>query len=170
MRSASQGKNRWFGASSVVYHKRQKAVSGPGTIRAKAFADLGELLESLRKQHKKVFLLLGNPMSEGFDPHTHIARLTEFKPLRADSYVTLDTEQERLRRSLLQLAAKTRADVVDPFPALCDSDKCRWLSDDGVPIYKDDSHFNPAWGLAHAGFIDKTIQPVRVGSVAKAGP
>lgn len=161
----------WYFLSAGYYYRngRDRIALDSESGRAKAFADLEELLESFRKQHKKVFLLLGNPMSEGFDPHTHIPRLTKFEPLQAHPYVTLDDEQERLRRSLLQVAASAGADVVDPFPALCDSQKCRWVSDDGVPIFKDDSHFNPAWGLAHAGFIDKTIQPVRTRNVAKAG-
>jgi len=158
----------WYFLSDGYYYinGRARISLDSESGRARAFADLRNLLESLRKQHKKVFFLLGNPMSEGFDPHTRIPRLTKFEPLQADTYVTLDDEQEHLRRSLLQVAADAGADVVDPFPALCDSQKCRWVSGDGVPIFKDDSHFNPAWGLGHAGFIDKTIQPVRGGNVA----
>jgi hypothetical protein len=108
-------------------------------------------------------------MSEGFNPHTHIPRLTKFEPLQAHPYITLDDDQEQLRRSLLQVAANAAADVVDPFAVLCDFKKCRWVSAGGVPIFKDDTHFNPAWALANAGFIDKTVEPVRGGNIAKVG-
>jgi peptidoglycan/LPS O-acetylase OafA/YrhL len=161
----------WYLLSDGYYFGsgRDRIALDSQSGRAKAFSDLEELLESFRKQHKKVFFLLGTPMSEGFNPHTHIPRLTTFEPLQAHPYITLDYEQQHLRRSLLQVAANAGADVVDPFPVLCDAKKCRWVSDDGVPIFKDDTHFNPAWALANAVFIDKTVEPFRGGNVAKVG-
>jgi hypothetical protein len=160
----------WYFLADGYYYKsgRARIQLDSDAGRAKAFADLKSLLESLRKQHKKVYFLLGNPMNDAFDPHLRIRRLTKSQPVRATPYVTLDNDQQRLRQSLLQVAADARADVIDPFPNLCSGKTCRWLADDGVPIFKDHSHFNPAWALAHADFIDKTIQPVRGGSVAKA--
>ncbi len=161
----------WYFLSDGFYYadgqRRIPLTSDEG--RGKAFTDLGKLLRGFKKQHKRVFLLLGNPINQGFDPHKHIPRLAKLRPLQADPYVALDSQQERLRRSLLQVAVDAGAEVVDPFAVLCDAQKCRWVSDDGVPIFTDNSHFNQDWAVAHAAFIDKTIQPLPAGNVAKAG-
>ncbi len=153
--------NWYFLFDGFYYADGQQRISLNSELgREKTLADLGKLLKGLKAQHKRVFLLLGNPVSDGFDPHNHIARLARFRPLLADPYVSLDDRQERLRLSLLRLAAEAGADVVDPFSILCDARKCRWVSHDGVPIFTDTSHFNQDWVDAHAGFIDKTIQPL----------
>ncbi len=157
------GNWNWYLLSDGFYYKngKERLSLNSEAGRDKALADLGKLLARFNKQHKKVFLLLGNPSNDRFDPHAHIPRLEKFQPLQTDPYVTLDDTQERLRRSLLQLAATAGADVIDPFSALCDAQKCRWVSDDGMPIFKDSSHFNPDWAVTHAWFIDRTIVSVR---------
>jgi peptidoglycan/LPS O-acetylase OafA/YrhL len=128
--------------------------------RDRAFADLAAMMNKLKTQNKQVYLLLGNPINNDFDPHVHVPRLTAWRPMQMDPYVALDEKQAQLREQILRLADKVGVPVIDPSLSVCDVGKCRWITDDGLPIFKDTSHFNPDWAVLHADFIDRTIEPL----------
>jgi len=71
--------------------------------------------------------------------------------------VAIDQAQMALRAELTALAARAGAEVIDPFNSLCTPAGCLAQTSDGTPIFKDTSHFNPAWAVAHADFIDTTL-------------
>jgi hypothetical protein len=58
----------------------------------------------------------------------------------------------------LALAERARVKVIDPFNAICVEDKCRASDETGLPIFKDESHFNPDWAVDGAKFIDVTLK------------
>jgi hypothetical protein len=51
----------------------------------------------------------------------------------------------------------TGASVVDPYDAVCSQNICRVTTQTGQPMYVDQGHFNPAWAIDNAVFIDATV-------------
>ena len=120
-----------------------------------AMARLEGQLREISSSGKKAFLLLGNPGSRYFSLDTTKARL--FATQNTSGPVAIDKAQMTLRAELTALAARAGAEVIDPFNSLCTAAGCLVQTGDGTPIFKDTSHFNPAWALAHADFIDRTL-------------
>jgi hypothetical protein len=111
---------------------------------------------AFRRLGKHVFLLIGNPIGNGFDPHVYFDRMDP----RAGSvgpFAAFPASQRKIRERLLDLARRTGATVVDPYPTLCNGDRCRRISPAGVAIFKDATHFNARWATENAGFVDDTL-------------
>jgi hypothetical protein len=71
--------------------------------------------------------------------------------------IAIDQNQFDLRDELLAMAKRTGAVAIDPFAAICKGILCSTTSDMGIPIFKDDTHFNPDWAIHHAIFIDRVV-------------
>jgi peptidoglycan/LPS O-acetylase OafA/YrhL len=154
------GSWNWYFLSKGYYYQDAGRRIGLETDegRSRAFSDLTAMMEKFKLQGKQVYLLLGNPIDNNFDPHVHVPRLTAWHSMQIGQYVIIDEKQEQLRDKLLHLAVETGVLVVDPFLQICHEGRCRWITDDGMPIFRDTSHFNPDWAIAHANFIDMTLQ------------
>ena len=153
------GSWNWYFLSKGYYYKDGERHIGleTDTGRDRALNALSETLKTFKRQGKQVYLLLGNPIIPEFDPHVHIQRLTKRQPLQTAPLVPLIDKQQRLRSDLLQIAAEAGAKVVDPVSSVCEPEKCRWITPEDMPIFKDASHFNPDWAASNAKFIDETL-------------
>jgi len=132
--------------------------NGPGVDLA--LASLEKLLTTLVRQ-KTVFLLLDNPMGEGFDPRNYLAgsRLTTLSRREPPTqFVQLDRDQALLRERLIALAKRANVRVIDPVARFCKADQCPTLMEDGTPIYMDTNHIRPYYSARYADFIDVAIE------------
>jgi hypothetical protein len=134
--------------------------SGPINVasqqgRSLALAALEKKLVELKAEGKKVFLLLGNPMSWKFDPAFMGDRLLNRAP-RAGTTAAIDPAQNKLTEQLKALAARAGAEAIGPYGTVCSDRECQVVSDGVVPVFKDDSHFNPDW-VKGVTFIDRTL-------------
>ena len=60
---------------------------------------------------------------------------------------------------LAQTAAEAGARLINPLDFLCTDGWCPAAAGDGVPIYKDHQHLQPAYVRAHVTFLDHTLDP-----------
>jgi len=126
--------------------------------RKYALRELEATINKLREAGKTVFLLLGNPINAGFDHFSIETRLSENHEFhKNDNDVEIGSKQFELHFELTNLAERAGAIVIDPLPAFCHARKCKTLSSEGIPVFKDSSHFNPEWANKYATFIDSTI-------------
>ncbi len=140
-------------------------VNGPSLStnegKALALTQLAQEIRLLSSEGKRVFLLLGNPDSSNFSPTNFRARLYGYGVNGFEKNMMSDVRDEvfQLRKKLLEFAVREGVAVIDPFPALhCNEHQCRSTDADGLPIFKDESHFNPEWAITGTSFIDVAIQ------------
>jgi peptidoglycan/LPS O-acetylase OafA/YrhL len=151
--------NWYFLGADYVYEaagKKTPLSSAQG--RQAALQRLGERIAALTRSGDRVVLMLDNPLSQDLKLSGVDIRLSlSQRRLDADRTVKVDARQLELRQQLLDLAKRSGADVIDPFGAVCVENVCRVTDDTGLPMYKDEGHFNPDWAIGHASFIDTAL-------------
>jgi hypothetical protein len=126
--------------------------------RKAALASLARRIAALVGAGKKVILLLDNPSSYKLNPRSRLVRLgVPARGFPPDEVTRIDPRQRALQAQLANLARRSGATVIDPFAAVCRGDFCEVTDATGRPLYRDTSHFNPAWAIDHASFIDATV-------------
>jgi peptidoglycan/LPS O-acetylase OafA/YrhL len=123
-----------------------------------ALAALETMLRQLVRT-KKVYLMIDSPMSTAFSPQSHIggSRLGKMWFKTGPTASVFDSEQQLLRETLTELAARAGAMLIDPIPTLCPDGVCRVLTNDGRPLYKDQSHLRPFFVREFATYIDPAV-------------
>jgi peptidoglycan/LPS O-acetylase OafA/YrhL len=126
-----------------------------------AFHSLEEMVGRFTGMHKIVYLVLPSPTGVMFEPRRMIDRSLGDLSFRLQ-VPTIDTASvvERIRPVVarLRLIAKhTGAIAIDPIPALC-TDSCELLTPEGLPVFMDESHLNPAFVKTHVHYLDDVLQ------------
>jgi peptidoglycan/LPS O-acetylase OafA/YrhL len=120
---------------------------------------LGRVLKRL-SAHKKVYLMLGNPVGMDFDPLQQIqgSRLTHMAASTGQLTAPMPEDQAQLNARLKQVALANGAEVIEPFASLCAAGQCiRSMPDDGSPAYKDIGHLRPRYARSFATYIDPAL-------------
>jgi hypothetical protein len=120
---------------------------------------LGRVLKRL-SAHKKVYLMLGNPVGMDFDPLQQIqgSRLTHMAASTGQLTAPMPEDQAQLNARLKQVALANGAEVIEPFASLCAVGQCiRSMPDDGSPAYKDIGHLRPRYARSFATYIDPAL-------------
>ncbi|MDM0060498.1 acyltransferase family protein [Variovorax sp. J22G21] len=110
--------------------------------------------------HKKVYLVLDNPVGDNFGPEYLIkgSRLGNLRVDRMSPTAAWPPEQKALHQRMRELAERAGATVIDPVPALCDkNDQCTRAMPDGTPIYKDSGHLRSDWTRRSASYLDAAL-------------
>lgn len=127
----------------------------------KLFLEFGKRLRDLRREGKKVVLLLSNPTSRAFSPTSMLPN--RFDPSRSTKRVPYVSRSEfaevtkPVAERLRAVAAAAGATVVDPVDYFCNSSTCPTTTDDGHPIYSDSNHIRPFYVEQKAVFIDRIL-------------
>jgi hypothetical protein len=127
----------------------------------RALEGLGALIASFRRADRNVYLLLQTPWGPSLDPRSFIKTRMGPNAFRIDappvSRTSLLASVGSLEARLREIAESAGAKVIDPLDYLC-SDVCDVISADGIPLYRDQGHLNPAFVRSHVNFLDKLIQ------------
>ena len=125
------------------------------------FVEFERQLEDLRRLGKKVILLLSNPSSRAFSPHSMLPdRLDPSRTIKRIPYVSRSAFAELTKpvvERLQAVAAAAGAIVVDPMDYFCDKFDCPTMTADGRPIYSDSNHIRPFYVEQKALFIDRIL-------------
>ena len=124
---------------------------------AHALRALEEMLTSIARL-KTVYLIIDNPFGHAFDPKNHFSgtRFTGFVD-NGQRFQKLDQDQADLRDLMLEIAARSGAQVIDLVDFLCEDGQCRTTVDDMRPIYMDDSHLRPFFIREYVDILDVTV-------------
>ncbi|WP_321912813.1 acyltransferase family protein [Paraburkholderia sp. J11-2] len=140
----------------VASGRREVSLATPEG-RAAAFAELDREIRELQAQHKRVYVLLDNPIGDPFDPHVFLARIGRFDPGQAEQRVKIDGLQQSVRKELIALAKRDHALIIDPDADLCVDEACIRVTGKWSALYEDRSHLNPDWIVKNAAYIDPSI-------------
>ena len=64
-----------------------------------------------------------------------------------------------IRTTLVNLAIKNGAIVIDPINYLCPENKCPVFDSEGNPLYRDEVHMRASYAKSSAVYIDITLNP-----------
>jgi hypothetical protein len=125
------------------------------------FAEFELEIEDLRRGGKRVVLLLSNPSSRAFSPHSMLPdRLDPSRAIKRVPYVSRSEFAELTKpvvERLKAVAAAAGAIVIDPMDFFCDKSVCPTVTADGQPIYSDANHIRPFYVKQKALFIDRIL-------------
>jgi peptidoglycan/LPS O-acetylase OafA/YrhL len=125
------------------------------------FAEFEQQIEELRRGGKRVVLLLSNPSSRAFSPHSMLPdRLDPSRAIKRVPYVSRSEFAELTKpvvERLKAVAAAAGAIVIDPMDFFCDKSVCPTVTTDGQPIYSDANHIRPFYVKQKALFIDRIL-------------
>jgi len=143
----------YFGMSSDDDRQRHHAFlvdNPPANYRAEEIHQINtdvsngymDFICSLSKT-REVYILTPTPEFE-HDVIDHIARNILFNDNRAEIITDVDIhfqQNEYVHSLLKQTQNRCGTTLIDPIPALCDSDTCHGVMD-GLPLYQDKNHLN----------------------------
>jgi len=128
----------------------------------RALQAFDQMVGTLVRQHKRVFIVLQIPVGTGLDPRRMIQRgIGSFafnvvaRPLsRSD----VDNEVGPIDLELVEIAKRHGATVIDPLDALCNHEECPTLEPDGNPIYRDGGHLRPSYVRTNVRYLDEIVR------------
>jgi peptidoglycan/LPS O-acetylase OafA/YrhL len=140
-----------------------KGTGSDGEI--KSFLQLEKMINELLHAGKRVFLILNIPRGGDFDPRGLIKRswgnmgfgLTH--PYDGIDINIATSQLKSVTSGLKEVAQRTGISVFDPVELVCLENKCPILTKNGLPIYKDNNHFNATFVKNNLSFLDQTVIP-----------
>jgi len=126
-----------------------------------AFSSLQREIENLVLAGKRVYVVLGIPVSTDLDPRSMIHRIIVppgfrvviSSPKRSEFTAAI----EPVRSRLAKIAQATGARVIDPMQSLCDETTCLSVSPKGEPVYHDWFDLSPSYVRENVRFLDATV-------------
>ncbi len=158
----------WYGYFNAGQHELlvdkngvQKAFPA-ADAQELAYASLRESLATLRKNGKRVFLVLQPPAGAAYDPQSMYtgSRFGAIAPLpKVPGFDLADFHQRNAAplARLTAIAAETGAIVIEPAQSMCQGQLCPVLDDNGAPLYTDSIHMRPDYSRRAASFLDQTM-------------
>lgn len=126
-----------------------------------AFSSLQREIENLVLAGKRVYVVLGIPVSTDLDPRSMIHRIIVPPGFRvvisSPKRSELTAAVEPVRSRLVKIAQATGARVIDPMQTLCDETTCSPVSPKGEPVYHDWFDLNPSYVRENVRFLDRTV-------------
>jgi peptidoglycan/LPS O-acetylase OafA/YrhL len=128
----------------------------------RAFTELQSMIARFRNEGKRVWLILQNPDDAAMNPRHLIESRWGSDGFRIRKSLipaaTLMRPVRPIGARLREIAAATGAAVIDPVDFLCDA-YCPATTADGLPLYRDDGHLNPAFVRTRVRYLDSIIVP-----------
>ena len=133
-----------------------------------ALKKLQEKIAYLVSLNKRVYVILNIPTGIEFAPSSQILRSISFQPVKIRHQVTTRQKfvgnNQQYFADLRQIALDAGAIVIDPLDYICPAPTyiCRVFSEDGRPIYKDDSHLRPFYVKDYLTYVDEVLTGIYV--------
>nr|WP_166371945.1 acyltransferase family protein [Psychromonas sp. SA13A] len=116
-------------------------------------AEFNEFLSFATKKSKKVFLLLGEPKGDEFNPTLSVRH-------NLKNYITIEQAKNAYAAHddvLQDIIKPDNLVIIDPIEYLC-SDVCMVRDDDFKYYYKDSEHMRPWYAKRSLGYLDQVFQ------------
>jgi peptidoglycan/LPS O-acetylase OafA/YrhL len=123
---------------------------------------LTDLAKTWRNAGKKVYFVLDNPFGEELAPQFLVKRSLfhrieiVLRPLTRQQMIRRD---EPMRSRIMEIAAESDSEIIDPIQYLCNQNFCPALFPDGMPIYKDYDHLSDYSVINHVHYFDFLFMP-----------
>jgi len=137
----------------MVDGKRQH-LHGGRVANDMALRALGEMIGTLRRAGKRVFLLQAEPGGP-WRVIRHWSGPELLAPPVPVSHI-LDSDRE-LRERLARVGRESGATVLDPVTALCTGGECPATYEGGHLVYMDATHFSDRFARRRLTYLDETM-------------
>lgn len=164
------------GQHELLYEKGALKKTFPAAdAQELAYESLRASMANLRKNGKRVFLVLQPPSGSAFDPQSMYtgSRFGAIAPVPKVPVFDLADYRQRNAAPLARLtaiAADTGAIVIEPAQFMCKDNVCPVLDETGSPLYTDTIHMRPAYSRRAASFLDPTMLRAPAGANAVTQP
>jgi peptidoglycan/LPS O-acetylase OafA/YrhL len=150
----------YFNDHTIYFHKGQLLKLDSQGYKL-AFDSLKHLIQDLKKNGKKVHLLLSLPLGTMYDPYKMIIRNTSLEPFKVQFHmfnreIFLKNESKVLN-DLKIAGEEAGAKVHDLLAYICDRPECPVVTPTGEPLYSDYSHVRPFYAREKLTFIDELL-------------
>jgi hypothetical protein len=129
-------------------------------------------IQSLVHAGKRVYVVLGIPMSPDLDPRSLIHRIIVPPGFRvvisSPERSELEKSAEPIKSTLIKVSQAAGASVIDPMQSLCDETVCSPVSANGDPVYRDWFDLSPSYVRENVRFLDSTVLDAEVVGVGKS--
>lgn len=128
------------------------------------YENLENYVKSLQSEGAKVFIVLGTPINDRFDPSKMVSRsIFGFRIAQDVGRAVPDTElrsvQSEADAHIRKVAEHTGATILDPLPDICgQSGSCSPLFRNGEPKFSDNMHLRPVFVRDHLHFLDSLLK------------
>jgi hypothetical protein len=128
------------------------------------YANLEDYVRLLQSKGAKVYLVLGVPFHERFNPDKMVARsLTGFRinpdAEKAVPIAELQAVHAGVYARLRTVSEHTGATLLDPLPDICGrGDSCLPFFEAGEPKFSDNVHLRPVFVREHVRFLDPLLK------------
>lgn len=158
--------SQWKGLETYNdYHRANEPGSAPLDVlaveNAWVFEGFEAALAQLRKQGKRVVILLSSPSGAAFDPRS----MVELRGLIPSAKVVLPVSRAALVDDFHAVDSRVRAaaeaagaEVMDPMDWFCDGPYCPVQDATGRPVSRDGSHIRASVVRSKATGLDKFIE------------
>ncbi len=158
----------WYGYFNNSQYHIEGSNGGPLNVGTpawnEAFSRLARMIGDFTAAGKSVWIVLNMPSSEELAPRFSFRRSisgsTRLLPRQLDRAM-FESGWAPIRSKLMEVAAASGANVIDPMSSLCDKVVCPGRTADGVLIYKDGGHLRSSYVRGHAAFMDVTLEIAR---------
>jgi peptidoglycan/LPS O-acetylase OafA/YrhL len=129
----------------------------------KALAALSDYIGALKRDNKRVVLVLNTPLGDALDPfymvRRNLAHFPKVFEVRGGgiNLTAFEAKYGTIKNDLIGIAEKNRAELIDPVKTLCGGDVCASVDRDGEPLYRDGQHLRPTFVRNRASFMDTTV-------------
>ena len=140
-------------------------LDSPGTQIM--FEQFETIVARLVASGRRVFIVLSNPTSPGFDPinmlppelrlSAHVPASLALTATRRIDAAPFESFVAPLTTRLRAIAARTGARALDPRATLCDAMLCPASGEDGMPLYIDSNHLRARFARERASFVDQIL-------------
>lgn len=127
-----------------------------------SYESLRQSMALLKKNGKRVFLILQPPTGSEYDPRNMYSgsRFNSIRPLAKIDNLVLEKfllDNVTPRNRLIKIANETGAKIIEPSNFLCKWNVCPVLDHDGTPVYTDSMHMRPKYSRSAAGYLMETL-------------
>jgi peptidoglycan/LPS O-acetylase OafA/YrhL len=128
----------------------------------RTYAALETDMAELKRQGKRLYLILQPPTGSVFDPRNMYqgSRFDSIQPVPQIEGLDLErflAANADAHQRLSAIAHRTGATLVEPSAFLCKDNKCPVLDASGAPLYTDAVHMRPAYSRKAAVYLDQTV-------------
>ncbi|WP_334057059.1 acyltransferase family protein [Alteromonas sp. S005] len=117
-------------------------------------------IEKLKQSRKKIYLVMNPPGGDLANPTRFIDRIM-FTPKPAVKMVSLSQHQERviyINSKLASLVSPLQIELIYPEKWICDDLRCHFTDSNGIPYYKDATHFRSTFVATEIKGFDSIIK------------
>lgn len=138
-----------------------------------ALAGFERMVSSFTSMRKAVFIVLPSPSGHLFSPRRMVERgLSDLSFRILPPFISAPGLISRISPivdRLREIGARTGAHLIDPIAILCDPTQCPLITEDGLPIYKDDVHLNPLFVRENVRYLDDAFLLDRTAAPGERG-